>query len=319
MVAPASALPGGKNEYYKDEEELPVRARRRAARGIQGDRRCRTDRADRRRLPALHVREDGAADVARANTANGRSFASTRSITRCAASRRNASRYHICWGSWNGPHAFDVPMKDIVDLMLQVNAGALSIRGRQSAPRARMDGVGEREAAGRQDADPRLRQPCHQYRRASRTGGAALMRLAKLVGRENVMAGTDCGFAQSPFAKRVHDRSCGRSCARFAKARGSRASNCGDARRRKSSRFWNQCVVSRAVLRDSETLEGVHAMAQPQLLPAAELAKRGDLTTFPNESAAYRNGARNPACGRDRTPPPHRARCRNATRVAARR
>src|SRR5258708_17226419 len=34
------------------------------------------------------------------------------------------SRYHIWWGSWNGPHAFDVPMKDIVDLMLQVNVGA---------------------------------------------------------------------------------------------------------------------------------------------------------------------------------------------------
>jgi 5-methyltetrahydropteroyltriglutamate--homocysteine methyltransferase len=32
-----------------------------------------------------------------------------------------------------------------------------------------------------------------------------LVRLAKLVGRENVMAGTDCGFAQSPFAKRVHE------------------------------------------------------------------------------------------------------------------
>ena len=32
-----------------------------------------------------------------------------------------------------------------------------------------------------------------------------LTRLAKLVGRENVMAGTDCGFAQSPFAKRVHE------------------------------------------------------------------------------------------------------------------
>ncbi len=30
------------------------------------------------------------------------------------------SRYHLCWGSWNGPHAHDVPMKDIVDLMLQV-------------------------------------------------------------------------------------------------------------------------------------------------------------------------------------------------------
>jgi len=32
-----------------------------------------------------------------------------------------------------------------------------------------------------------------------------LPRLAEIVGRENVMAGTDCGFAQSPFAKRVHE------------------------------------------------------------------------------------------------------------------
>ena len=31
-----------------------------------------------------------------------------------------------------------------------------------------------------------------------------LVRLAKIVGRENVMGGTDCGFAQSPFAQRVH-------------------------------------------------------------------------------------------------------------------
>jgi 5-methyltetrahydropteroyltriglutamate--homocysteine methyltransferase len=31
-----------------------------------------------------------------------------------------------------------------------------------------------------------------------------IVRLAKIVGRENVMAGTDCGFAQSPFARRVH-------------------------------------------------------------------------------------------------------------------
>src|SRR5581483_568531 len=34
------------------------------------------------------------------------------------------TRYHICWGSWNGPHMFDVPLKDIVDLLLQVKAGA---------------------------------------------------------------------------------------------------------------------------------------------------------------------------------------------------
>src|SRR5690606_6568712 len=33
-------------------------------------------------------------------------------------------RYHLCWGSWHGPHTTDLPMKDIVSTMLQVNAGA---------------------------------------------------------------------------------------------------------------------------------------------------------------------------------------------------
>ena len=46
-----------------------------------------------------------------------------------------SGRYHICWGSWNGPHTYDVPLKDIVDLMLQVNA-APKRRGGQPAPRA---------------------------------------------------------------------------------------------------------------------------------------------------------------------------------------
>ena len=36
-------------------------------------------------------------------------------------------RYHICWGSWNGPHTSDVPLQDIVDLVLKVNAQAYSI------------------------------------------------------------------------------------------------------------------------------------------------------------------------------------------------
>ena len=32
-------------------------------------------------------------------------------------------RYHLCWGSWHGPHATDIPLAEIVDLMLAVNAG----------------------------------------------------------------------------------------------------------------------------------------------------------------------------------------------------
>ena len=31
-------------------------------------------------------------------------------------------RYHLCWGSWHGPHAHDIPLADIVDVMLAVKA-----------------------------------------------------------------------------------------------------------------------------------------------------------------------------------------------------
>ena len=39
---------------------------------------------------------------------------------------KDRTRYHICWGSWNEPHMFDVPIKDIVDLVLRVDVGAYS-------------------------------------------------------------------------------------------------------------------------------------------------------------------------------------------------
>jgi 5-methyltetrahydropteroyltriglutamate--homocysteine methyltransferase len=35
-------------------------------------------------------------------------------------------RFHLCWGSWHGPHVTDIPMADIVDLMLAIDAGAYS-------------------------------------------------------------------------------------------------------------------------------------------------------------------------------------------------
>src|SRR4029077_14120155 len=40
---------------------------------------------------------------------------------------RDKIRYHICWGSWPGPHASDVPFKDIADLVLKVRARGYSI------------------------------------------------------------------------------------------------------------------------------------------------------------------------------------------------
>ncbi len=113
-------------------------------------------------------------------------------------------RYHVCWGSWPGPHTTDVALKDIVNVILKLKVGAYLIEG----------------------ANPRHEHEWQVWRTAKLPSGRTLVpgvishatnivehpelvaerivRYAKLVGRENVIAGTDCGFAQGPFHRRVH-------------------------------------------------------------------------------------------------------------------
>ena len=47
-------------------------------------------------------------------------------------------RYHLCWGSWNGPHTSDVPLKELVGLLLQLNVGGYAIEAANRAPRTRV-------------------------------------------------------------------------------------------------------------------------------------------------------------------------------------
>jgi 5-methyltetrahydropteroyltriglutamate--homocysteine methyltransferase len=103
-------------------------------------------------------------------------------------------RYHICWGSWHGPHTTDIPLQDIVDLVLDVNAGAYSVE----AGNVRH----EHEWRVWQDVklpDGKLLIPgvvSHATNIVEHPQVVAdrIVRYAKVVGRENVVAGTDCGF-----------------------------------------------------------------------------------------------------------------------------
>jgi 5-methyltetrahydropteroyltriglutamate--homocysteine methyltransferase len=113
-------------------------------------------------------------------------------------------RYHLCWGSWHGPHVTDVPLKDIVDIVLRVRADAYCVEA----------------------ANPRHEHEWQVWEQVKLPDGKILipgvvahttnivehpeliawriMTYARLVGRENVMAGTDCGFSQGAFTPRVH-------------------------------------------------------------------------------------------------------------------
>ena len=208
VVAPASALPGAKNEHYPGREGAAVRARRLPAPGIPGDRRCRSLCADRRRLPALHARADGAADergpVPRLGAASHR-----RAQPRAARHSRGALALSHLLGKLERPARLRRAAEGHRRPAAAGQRRPLQRRAGQPAPRARVDGVAEREAAAGQEAHSGRHQPRHQYRRASGAGGAAPGAARQIVGRDNVLAGTDCGFAQSPFAQRVHEHHVG--------------------------------------------------------------------------------------------------------------
>ena len=103
-------------------------------------------------------------------------------------------RYHICWGSWHGPHTTDIPLRDIVHLLLSVNAGAYSVE----AGNARH----EHEWRVWQDVQlppgkvliPGVVSHATNVVEHPELVAERILRFARLVGRENVIAGTDCGL-----------------------------------------------------------------------------------------------------------------------------
>jgi len=203
VAAPASVIPDRANEYYANDEEMLeaiAGAMREEYRAIV-------------EAGLLLQLDDARAAVTYDRMVPPASFEDYRRwLTRqievtnhaIAGIPKERIRYHVCWGSWPGPHTTDVPLKDIVDLVLRVHAGAYLIEA----------------------ANPRHEHEWRVWEKARLPQGALLVpgvishatnvvehpelvaerivRFARLVGRENVLAGSDCGFAQGPFHRRVH-------------------------------------------------------------------------------------------------------------------
>jgi 5-methyltetrahydropteroyltriglutamate--homocysteine methyltransferase len=112
-------------------------------------------------------------------------------------------RYHVCWGSWPGPHSTDVPLEAIIDLILKVKAGAFVIEG--ANPRHEHEWkVWKKADLGGRVLIPGVISHATNVVEHPELVADRITRYAEAVGRENVIAGTDCGFAQGPFLRRVH-------------------------------------------------------------------------------------------------------------------
>jgi 5-methyltetrahydropteroyltriglutamate--homocysteine methyltransferase len=104
-------------------------------------------------------------------------------------------RLHLCWGNYEGPHHRDIPLKDILGTALKARPQALSFEG--ANPRHEHEWAVFREVRLPEDKViiPGVLDSTTNFIEHPELVAQRLIRYAEVVGRERVIAGTDCGFA----------------------------------------------------------------------------------------------------------------------------
>ena len=107
---------------------------------------------------------------------------------------REQIRLHVCWGSYHGPHVYDIPLKDVVDLFLSVKAQAYSVEA--SNVRHAHEWAVWKDAKLPEGATliPGVVGHFSDFVEHPELVAERLTQYAGLVGKENLMAGTDCGL-----------------------------------------------------------------------------------------------------------------------------
>jgi 5-methyltetrahydropteroyltriglutamate--homocysteine methyltransferase len=111
-------------------------------------------------------------------------------------------RIHLCWGNYEGPHHHDMPLAEIIDIVLEARPAAISFEA--ANPRHEHEWTVFEEVAlpDGKVLIPGVLDSTTNYIEHPELVAQRLVRYARLVGRENVIAGTDCGFAT--FANLLH-------------------------------------------------------------------------------------------------------------------
>ncbi len=115
-------------------------------------------------------------------------------------------RMHLCWGNYEGPHNWDVPLGDIIDIALRARPTALSFEGanpRHGHEWNVFEGLAMPEG---KILIPGVIDSTTNYIEHPEYVAERIQRYADIVGRENVIAGVDCGFATSAVSTKVDTR-----------------------------------------------------------------------------------------------------------------
>ena len=203
VVAPASALPSAKNEHYPDEASFLSAL----ADALHEEYKAIVDaglnvQIDDAFFPFMHEKLVPPMSLAEyRDWAQLRIDALNRALKGIPAER---SRYHICWGSWSGPHMYDVPLQEIIDIVLQVNVGGYSFEAGNVRHEHEWKVWKNAKLPAGKKLLPGVISHATNVVEHPELIADRLIRFAEIAGRENVIGSSDCGFAQSPFTRRVH-------------------------------------------------------------------------------------------------------------------
>jgi 5-methyltetrahydropteroyltriglutamate--homocysteine methyltransferase len=103
-------------------------------------------------------------------------------------------RYHLCWGSWKGPHSTDLPLEHVIDLLLKINASQYSVEAANPQHEHEWKVWRDVKLPDGKAVIPGVVTHKTNVIEHPEVVADRLVRYAEVVGRQNVIAGTDCGF-----------------------------------------------------------------------------------------------------------------------------
>ena len=104
-------------------------------------------------------------------------------------------RLHLCWGNYEGPHHRDIPLRDIIDIVLKARPAGLSFEAANPRHAHEWKVFREVKLPEGKVLIPGVLDSTTNYIEHPELVAERICRFAQVVGRENVIAGTDCGFS----------------------------------------------------------------------------------------------------------------------------
>ncbi|HKD65471.1 MAG TPA: cobalamin-independent methionine synthase II family protein [Candidatus Binataceae bacterium] len=110
-------------------------------------------------------------------------------------------RIHLCWGNYEGPHHHDVALRDIIDIVLKASVGAISYEAANPRHEHEWEVFSQVKLPAGKALIPGVIDSVSNFIEHPELIAQRLRRVAELVGRENVLAGTDCGFGTAGVSR----------------------------------------------------------------------------------------------------------------------